>query len=69
MNKLDFNTSLFEAVGAPRLHHQLMPHRIDLELGFDAKIAQELSNIGHNVRCIVNFNMNKSLTLQFRLLI
>jgi gamma-glutamyltranspeptidase len=46
---LDFKLDLFDAVGSPRVHHQLMPNQVGTETGFDAAILQELTNRGHKV--------------------
>ncbi|HTI50499.1 MAG TPA: gamma-glutamyltransferase, partial [Planctomycetaceae bacterium] len=40
------------AVEAPRLHHQWLPDRLDLERGFDPDIAKKLETFGHAVRWI-----------------
>ena len=41
-----------EAVRAPRLHHQWLPDRLDLERGIHPEIARELEKLGHTVRSI-----------------
>ncbi|KAI8343566.1 gamma-glutamyltransferase [Chlamydoabsidia padenii] len=49
LNVLDFGMDLYEAVKAPRVHHQLMPNRADIELGFDSDLTQALVNRHHKV--------------------
>ncbi|KAF5277175.1 hypothetical protein FQR65_LT03881 [Abscondita terminalis] len=44
-----FNESLSYAVNASRIHHQLMPMRIEYEANFTASIIDELQKIGHKV--------------------
>lgn len=43
---------LYEAVGLPRIHHQLLPNQIGIEPGFEARIAEGLVKLGHEVCCI-----------------
>ncbi|CEP11108.1 hypothetical protein [Parasitella parasitica] len=45
INALDFNMDLFDAVGLPRIHHQLLPNKIGVETGFDSKIALYSSDL------------------------
>ncbi|EPB84895.1 gamma-glutamyltransferase [Mucor circinelloides 1006PhL] len=49
INTLDFNMDLFDAVGLPRIHHQLLPNQVGIEPGFDARIAEGLVQLGHEV--------------------
>ncbi|KAI8641330.1 nucleophile aminohydrolase [Parasitella parasitica] len=49
INTLDFNMDLFDAVGLPRIHHQLLPNKVGVEAGFDSKIAEGLVKLGHQV--------------------
>ncbi|CAO3620615.1 unnamed protein product [Mucor fragilis] len=49
INTLDFNMDLYEAVGLPRIHHQLLPNQIGIEPGFEARIAEGLVKLGHEV--------------------
>lgn len=41
-----------QAVLAPRLHHQWLPDRIELERGFDPAIDKQLEAFGHDIRLI-----------------
>lgn len=41
-----------QAVRQPRLHHQWLPHRLELERGFDPSVAKGLAAFGHDVRLI-----------------
>ncbi|GAA5802540.1 hypothetical protein HPULCUR_008008 [Helicostylum pulchrum] len=47
INSLDFKQDIFDAVGAPRLHHQLMPNSLGEEIGFDIDILEKLAERGH----------------------
>lgn len=54
INSLDFKQDIFDAVGAPRLHHQLMPNLLGAEIGFDIEVLEKLAERGHTVsRCIL----------------
>ncbi|KAI8775151.1 gamma-glutamyltranspeptidase 1 [Biomphalaria glabrata] len=44
-----FGESLHQAVSQPRLHHQLIPHLVAYERGFDEDVLQGLITLGHNV--------------------
>jgi gamma-glutamyltranspeptidase/glutathione hydrolase len=46
---LDLGTSLFDAVAAPRFHHQWRPDRLMVERNFDPGLASRLERRGHNV--------------------
>ncbi|KAI8979758.1 gamma-glutamyltranspeptidase [Mycotypha africana] len=51
LNTLDFHyENVFEAVKAPRIHHQLLPNEIQFESGFKESILQGLSRRGHSLR-------------------
>lgn len=51
LNVIDHRMPLAEAVEAPRMHHQWMPDRIDLEPdGFSGEIIRALEERGHTVR-------------------
>ncbi|KAK4874270.1 hypothetical protein RN001_013630 [Aquatica leii] len=52
LRHLWFNESLSYAINSSRVHHQLMPMRIDYETNFTASIIQELQQIGHKVKMI-----------------
>ncbi|KAL9543337.1 hypothetical protein MBANPS3_008159 [Mucor bainieri] len=49
INTLDFNMDLYDAVGMPRIHHQLLPNQIGIEPGFDARLAEGLIKLGHEI--------------------
>lgn len=40
---------LYEAIAAPRLHHQLMPNIVAVEDHFDQNIIEDLRKRGHEV--------------------
>lgn len=48
-NMLVRGMSLREAVAAPRLHHQLLPHVLRVEEGFDEGVVEGLKAKGHEV--------------------
>jgi gamma-glutamyltranspeptidase/glutathione hydrolase len=52
LNLTQYEMTPVQAVGAPRLHHQWLPDRIDLERGFDPDVAKRLEALGHKVRWI-----------------
>ncbi|EAQ83780.1 hypothetical protein CHGG_10184 [Chaetomium globosum CBS 148.51] len=41
--------SLHDAVAAPRLHHQLLPHVLRVEEGYDAAVVASLEGKGHEI--------------------
>lgn len=41
---------LYESVGAPRIHHQLMPNRVGIEQGFNKTVEKTLASFGHQVK-------------------
>jgi len=45
----EWNESPWQAVDAPRLHHQWLPRRLGVEPGFDGQFARALQNWGHPV--------------------
>lgn len=50
-----FNLTLFDmspeqAVAAPRIHHQWLPDRLDLEREFKPSVAEQLKMLGHSLR-------------------
>lgn len=47
MRHLWFNESLDSAISASRIHHQLVPMRIDYEETFSETIINGLAQIGH----------------------
>jgi gamma-glutamyltranspeptidase len=49
VNAYDFGDNVFEAVKAPRIHHQLVPNEVYFETGYDANILEELTKKGHAV--------------------
>ncbi|KAG2234762.1 hypothetical protein INT48_000111 [Thamnidium elegans] len=50
LNTYDFKQNIFEAVKAPRIHHQLIPNEVQFETGYDATILEDLQNKGHVLR-------------------
>ena len=43
------NRDISQSVDDPRLHHQLLPMRIDYQEEFDSVIMQALERMGHNI--------------------
>jgi gamma-glutamyltranspeptidase/glutathione hydrolase len=55
LNVVEFDMDIRAAVDAPRLHHQWLPDRVDLEPGADgeqAAVADKLRALGHEVRLL-----------------
>lgn len=50
---------LFDSVGLPRIHHQLLPNKIRIEPGFDSRIAEGLIKLGHQV-CFIQNNLSNN---------
>lgn len=49
MRHLYFNETIQKALFAPRIHHQLLPMRLEYEEGFPEQIVEELGKIGHEM--------------------
>lgn len=49
LNTYDFHQNVFEAVKAPRIHHQLIPNEVQFETGYDEEILESLTQKGHLV--------------------
>lgn len=49
MRHLYFNETIQEALFTPRIHHQLLPMRLEYEENFPKKIVEELGQIGHQM--------------------
>jgi gamma-glutamyltranspeptidase/glutathione hydrolase len=47
LNIVDFEMDPAEAVSVPRVHHQWVPRRIDLDLGISADTKAALEALGH----------------------
>lgn len=50
LNTYDFHQNVFEAVKAPRIHHQLIPNEVQFETGYNSEILASLTQKGHLVR-------------------
>lgn len=46
---LYFNETIEEAVAARRIHHQLIPMRIEYEAGLDQDVVDGLAQVGHRM--------------------
>lgn len=46
---LYFNESVLNAVNAPRIHHQLLPMRIEYEDGLSKELIDGLHKLGHEM--------------------
>lgn len=46
---LYFKENIWDAVHAPRLHHQLIPMQLEYETGFSDEIVKGLEKIGHKM--------------------
>ncbi|BFZ00008.1 hypothetical protein BsWGS_03047 [Bradybaena similaris] len=49
MDVLWFGRQLAESIRQPRLHHQLLPSKIQVEDGYPEKILQGLKSKGHSI--------------------
>lgn len=49
LNTYDFHQNVFEAVEAPRIHHQLIPNEVQFETGYNEEILESLTQKGHLV--------------------
>ncbi|KAF9112019.1 hypothetical protein BGX27_004104 [Mortierella sp. AM989] len=49
LNVYDFDLNIMDAIENPRIHHQLMPHVVDIEAGYSSSEIQFLRDVGHNV--------------------
>ena len=49
MNVIDHNMNLAEAITAPRMHHQYMPDKVQVEKGFSLDTLKLLNHKGHTV--------------------
>lgn len=60
LNAIDFNKDLYDAVEAPRAHHQLMPNTVVIEDHWnDNALLEELKDRGHEVCSIVVRKLEK----------
>ena len=50
LNWIDFNMPVKQAVGAPRIHHQWIPERLNVETRIDAETKKALEQRGHAIR-------------------
>ncbi|KAF9193210.1 hypothetical protein BGZ51_003959 [Haplosporangium sp. Z 767] len=49
LNVYNHGQNVMEAIENPRIHHQLMPHVVDIEEGFPESEIKFLRSVGHNV--------------------
>ncbi|KAF9098032.1 hypothetical protein BGX23_007189 [Mortierella sp. AD031] len=49
LNVYNYDLNIMEAIENPRIHHQLMPHMVDIEAGYPAAEIEFLRSVGHNV--------------------
>lgn len=61
LNTFDFGQNVFEAVKAPRIHHQLIPNQVQFESGYSADILEALKTKGH----VVNGGKRQKKTSNF----
>ena len=52
VRRLDFEQSLAEAVGSPRIHHQWVPDELTVEEKMPAEIVAKLESLGHRINKI-----------------
>lgn len=49
VNVVDHGMNIADATAVPRIHHQWLPDRLELESGFSADTVRELKRRGHNI--------------------
>ena len=49
MGVVDYGLNIQEAVNAPRFHHQWLPDKTAVEIGFSPDTLRMLDNMGHKV--------------------
>lgn len=49
LNVYNYDLNIMDAIENPRIHHQLMPHVVDIEAGYPASEIAYLRSVGHNV--------------------
>ncbi|KAF9929837.1 hypothetical protein FBU30_001150, partial [Linnemannia zychae] len=49
LNVYNYDLNIMDAIENPRIHHQLMPHVVDVEAGYPAGEIEFLRSVGHNV--------------------
>ncbi|OAQ30748.1 gamma-glutamyltranspeptidase [Linnemannia elongata AG-77] len=49
LNVYNYDLNIMDAIENPRIHHQLMPHVVDIEAGYPASEIDYLRSVGHNV--------------------
>jgi gamma-glutamyltranspeptidase/glutathione hydrolase/leukotriene-C4 hydrolase len=49
LNVYNYDLNIMDAIENPRIHHQLMPHVVDIEAGYPAGEIEFLRSVGHNV--------------------
>lgn len=49
VNMVDFDMNVMAAIQTPRMHHQWLPDRLQVERGFSADTQAVLRKLGHNV--------------------
>jgi gamma-glutamyltranspeptidase/glutathione hydrolase len=50
LNVIDYRMAVDKAVAAPRIHHQWMPERLDVEGDFPQETRKSLERRGHQLR-------------------
>ncbi|KAL9557986.1 hypothetical protein MBANPS3_001133 [Mucor bainieri] len=50
LNTYDFHQNVFDAVKAPRIHHQLIPNEVQFETGYSSEVLSVLTEKGHLLR-------------------
>lgn len=59
---LYFHENIRDAVRAPRLHHQLIPMKLEYEAGFSNEIINGLDALGHELQLAATDSGFASLT-------
>lgn len=64
LNVLDFHLPVGAAVEAPRIHHQWLPDRLNVEAKIPAEIRKELERRGHSLRQQTELGVVQAITWQ-----
>jgi len=64
INVIDFNMSVYDAVDAPRMHHQWLPDLLQIENSYASNMQiRELKEIGYDVKIISDFARVEAIVL------
>jgi len=64
MNAMWFDKSAEEAVEMKRIHDQLMPDRVEYDVGFDQSVVDDLKSRNHNVKSTTSISVVQAIKVQ-----